>query len=68
MWVWISLPMSLLGFVWSYEDDELSLGQMLRIFIVYSFAGLIMALIGWYVAFAGIIRRRSERQRKSINP
>jgi hypothetical protein len=58
--------MTLLGFVWSYEDHELSLGQMLRIFIVYSFVGVIMALLGWYVAFAAIIRRRAERKGDQI--
>ena len=37
------------------QDNELSLVQILKIVIVYSVAGAILALIGWYVAFAAII-------------
>ena len=61
MWVYICLPMSLLSCVWAHEDGELSLAQILRLLIVYMGVGVIMALVGWYVAFAGIIRRRQNR-------
>jgi hypothetical protein len=64
MWVYLSLPASLMNVALAYRDGELSFGRILRILTFCSIGGAIMALLGWYVAFAGIIRRRSERERK----
>jgi hypothetical protein len=64
MWVYISLPLSFIGAVLDYQEGVLSFGRILGLLFMCTCAGAITALVGWYVAFAGIIRRRSERERK----
>jgi hypothetical protein len=64
LWVHLSLPASLLIAALTYQDGELTLGSLTRILIAFSCAGVIMALFGWYVVFADLIRRRSERERR----
>jgi hypothetical protein len=62
LWVYLSLPVSLLNAAFAYQDGELTLGRMLRILLACSCGGIAMAFIGWYVAFAAIIRRRKQNR------
>jgi len=64
IWVYLSLPVSFMNAAFAYQDGELSFGRMLRILILCGIGGVVMALVGWYIAFAAIIRRRSERAPK----
>jgi hypothetical protein len=61
--VFASLPTSLLFIAWAYEDHEFTLVRILQIVIVWVIAGIVAALVGWYVILAPI-RRRSGRKEK----
>ena len=56
IWVYFSVPMSLLFTAFSYQDHELRLIRMLWILTVWTCAGVIGALVGWYVIVPSIRR------------
>ena len=59
--IYFSLPMSLFSAALTYQDEKLTLIRILWILTVWAFAGVILALVGWYVIVPSI-RRRSERK------
>ncbi|HEY2782372.1 MAG TPA: hypothetical protein VGI90_16440 [Steroidobacteraceae bacterium] len=64
MWVYFSLPLMLMNVGFAHQDHELTPNLALRILIACTCGGVVMSLIGWYIAFAAIIRRRAERKRE----
>jgi hypothetical protein len=56
IWVYFSLPLSLLFTAFSYEDRELTVLRMLWILTVCTCAGVFVALAGWYVIVPSIRR------------
>jgi hypothetical protein len=61
IWVYFSLPMSLFTAALTYQDAKLTLIRILWILTVCTSAGVILALVGWYV-IVPLIRRRSGRR------
>jgi len=59
--VFFSLPMSLFSAALTYQDAPLTLTRILWILTVCTSAGVILALVGWYVIVPSI-RRRSTRK------
>ena len=60
IWIYFSLPMSLLFAAFAYEDHELTLIRIVWILTVWTCAGVIAALVGWYV----IVPRTRPRSRR----
>lgn len=60
--VFASLPTAALFLVWAYQDGDLTVGRGLQIISVWIIAGLIGALVGWYVILASV-RRRSDQKK-----
>jgi len=60
--VFASLPTSMLFIAWAYQDNDLTTAHVVRILAAWTGAGVIGALIGWYVILAPI-RGRTARRR-----
>jgi hypothetical protein len=56
-----SLPMTAMFAVSSYQDGELTPLWLLWIFAVWTVAGFILALIGWFIILPPIIRRSGRK-------
>lgn len=62
MLVFTSLPMSILFMVSAHEDHELDAAAVVRIVSVWAAAGLIAALLGWYVILAPYRQRSGNNK------
>ena len=60
--IFASLPMSILFIVSAYQDHELNAAGVVRIVCVWAIAGVIAALLGWYVILAPYRRRPGNKE------
>ena len=60
--VFVSLPVSILFIVWAYQDHELNAAAVVRIVSAWSVAGIVAALLGWYVILAPYRRRSGNKE------
>lgn len=60
--VFASLPISILFITWSYQDGDLTAAHVIRIICVWTGAGIIGGVLGWYIILAGT--RRQAHQKK----
>ena len=55
-----SLPIALLFMAFDYANGDLTLGRVVWIVLVWSAAGVIVGVVGWYVILSPFLRKRGK--------